>query len=174
MIFQSPYDSLNPRFSAADTIREPLMKHRILEGAAVDRRVRELMEMVELPARLGHRRPRELSGGQCQRVAIARALAMEPELLIADEITSALDVTTQAQVLDLLARLRDHARLTLLYITHDLAVMRAFCDRALVFQNGRIVEEGSVTKVMEQPQHPYTQLLLRSIPKLNAGSERAL
>jgi peptide/nickel transport system ATP-binding protein len=107
-------------------------------------------------------------------VAIARALAMEPELLIADEITSALDVTTQAQVLDLLARLRDHARLTLLYITHDLAVMRAFCDRALVFQNGRIVEEGSVAKVMEQPQHPYTQLLLRSIPKLNAGSERAL
>jgi peptide/nickel transport system ATP-binding protein len=160
MIFQSPYDSLNPRMRIGDAIEEPLRHHGIADGTTSSRRVRELLELVELPYELRNRKPSELSGGQCQRVGIARALALSPRLLIADEITSALDVTIQAQILDLLRRLQDSQALTVIYISHDLAVVRAYCDRVAVLSGGRIVEMGNVGAVLEQPAHDYTRTLV--------------
>ena len=171
MVFQSPYDSLNPRLTVRQTLSEPLRRHRLVPSDAIARRVQELTEMVELPNGLLDRTARQLSGGQCQRVGIARALAMQPRLLIADEVTSSLDVTTQAQILALLERLRAEAGLTMLYISHDLAVVRALCDRVLVFQAGRIVEGGLVQDVLAHPKDRYTQTLLKAVPRLAlAGS----
>ena len=166
MVFQSPYDSLNPRMTVRETLAEPLRRHRLVEPARLYARVEELTAMVELPPDLLDRRPSQLSGGQCQRVGIARALAMQPKVLIADEVTSSLDVTTQAQILTLLEKLRAEAGLTMLYISHDLAVVRALCDRVLVFQAGRIVESGPVEDVMARPQNSYTQTLLNAVPRL--------
>jgi peptide/nickel transport system ATP-binding protein len=171
MVFQSPYESLNPRLTVRQTLSEPLRRHRLVPSDAIARRVQELAEMVELPNGLLDRTPRQLSGGQCQRVGVARALAMQPRLLIADEVTSSLDVTTQAQILALLERLRAEAGLTMLYISHDLAVVRALCDRVLVFQAGRIVEGGLVQDVLAHPKDRYTQALLKAVPRLAlAGS----
>ena len=166
MIFQSPYDSLNPRMRIADAIEEPLRRHGLADGARVSDRVRELLELVELPYDLRNRKPSELSGGQCQRVGIARALALSPRLLIADEITSALDVTIQAQVLDLLRRLQQSRALTVIYISHDLAVVRAFCDRVAVLSGGRIVETGNAGDVLTEPVHEYTRALVAAAPTL--------
>jgi peptide/nickel transport system ATP-binding protein len=122
--------------------------------------------MVELPYDLRNRKPHELSGGQCQRVGIARALALSPRLLIADEITSALDVTIQAQILDLLRRLQQSRGLTMVYISHDLAVVRAFCDRVAVLNSGEIVEMGDVGDVLTAPVHEYTRTLIAAAPSL--------
>jgi peptide/nickel transport system ATP-binding protein len=166
MIFQSPYDSLNPRLAVGEAIAEPMIQHGLMTPKAARHRVGELMEMVELSPDLARRRPHELSGGQCQRIGIARALALSPRLLIADEITSALDVTIRAQILDLLRRLRDSQRLTMIYVSHDLAVVRTFCDRVAVMKGGRIVEMGEVSDVLGQPKEAYTQELLASVPKL--------
>ena len=166
MVFQSPYDSLNPRMTVRETLAEPLRRHRLIEPGRLAARVEELAGMVELPASLLDRRPSQLSGGQCQRVGIARALAMQPKVLIADEVTSSLDVTTQAQILTLLEKLRAEAGLTMLYISHDLAVVRSLCDRVLVFQAGRIVESGPVEDVLAHPQNSYTQTLLNAVPRL--------
>ena len=124
------------------------------------------MGLVELDSSLASRKPAQLSGGQCQRVGIARALAMDPELLIADEITSALDVTIQAQIIALLNRLREERGLSVIFISHDLTLVRSFCDQVVVFQSGRIVESGAVSGVLEQPQKSYTQELLLSVPTL--------
>ena len=124
------------------------------------------MELVELDAGLADRKPAQLSGGQCQRVGIARALAMNPQLLIADEITSALDVTIQAQIIELLKRLRETEGLSVIFISHDLPLVRSFCDRVVVFQSGRLVESGTVREVLEQPQDMYTRELIRSAPSL--------
>ncbi len=168
MVFQSPYDSLNPRMTAIRTIAEPIWRHRLAPKDEALDRAAELMEQVELPAELAHRRPRELSGGQCQRVGIARALALSPGLLIADEITSALDVTIQAQVLALLRRLRRERNLTILYISHDLAVVRRLCDRVAVFRAGRLVEIGQTERVFAQPVDPYTAELIAAAPDLDA------
>jgi peptide/nickel transport system ATP-binding protein len=176
MVFQSPYDSLNPRLTVRQTLSEPLRRHRLVPRRAVADRVRELAAMVELPETLLDRTPRQLSGGQCQRVGIARALAMQPRLLIADEVTSSLDVTTQAQILSLLERLREEAGLTMIYISHDLAVVRALCDRVLVFRSGRIVESGPVEQVLAHPANSYTQALLAAVPRLalpRSAEERA-
>ncbi|GIK82967.1 MAG: ABC transporter ATP-binding protein [Alphaproteobacteria bacterium] len=166
MVFQNPFDSLNPRMSVVETIAEPLIRHRLMSRGRALARARELMEQVELPPALADRRPRQLSGGQCQRVGIARALALDPELLIADEITSALDVTIQAQILKLLQRLRDERNLTVLYISHDLAVVRLFCERVAVFRAGRLVEIGAVEEVLEKPRETYTRELIASAPRL--------
>jgi peptide/nickel transport system ATP-binding protein len=166
MIFQSPYDSLNPRMRIADAIEEPLLRHGLADRAKASDRVRELLELVELPYDLRNRKPHELSGGQCQRVGIARALALSPRLLIADEITSALDVTIQAQILDLLRRLQESRALTVIYISHDLAVVRAFCDRVAVLSGGRIVEMGNASKVLIEPAHEYTRTLVAAAPAL--------
>ncbi|MBK1868008.1 dipeptide ABC transporter ATP-binding protein [Aestuariivirga sp. YIM B02566] len=168
MVFQNPYDSLNPRLKVKEAIAEPIRRHRLAEGAEIARRVDDLADKVELPRALLERYPSQLSGGQCQRAGLARALAVEPRFLIADEITSALDVTTQAQILKLLDRLRRERGLTMLYVSHDLSVVSAFCQRVYVFKAGRIVEEGPAAKVMREPADAYTRELVRSIPRLDA------
>ena len=174
MVFQSPYDSLNPRLRVREAIAEPIWRHRLAPRAEALDRAEELMELVELPRALGERRPQQLSGGQCQRVGIARALALSPNVLIADEITSALDVTIQAQILELLRRLRETRELTILYISHDLAVVRAFCDRVAIFRAGRLIEEGAVSEVFERPRDAYTAELIAAAPDLDAILARRL
>jgi peptide/nickel transport system ATP-binding protein len=168
MVFQNPYDSLNPRLTATEAVAEPIWRHGMAERGPAAAEAHRLLELVELPSALHERKPRQLSGGQCQRVGLARALALKPELLIADEITSALDVTTQAQILDLLARLQRERQLTLLYISHDLSVVSSFCHRVYVFKDGRIVEDGTAREVLSRPRHPYTQELVASLTDLRS------
>jgi peptide/nickel transport system ATP-binding protein len=168
MVFQDPYASLNPRLRVGQTLAEPLERHRLCPSDRVEERVRELMESVELSNDLRDRRPHELSGGQCQRVAIARALSVEPRVLVADEVTSALDVTIQKQVLSLLRRLRDELELTILLISHDLAVVHSMCDRIVVMSEGRIVEHGPADGILFEPREPYTKELIAAIPRLVA------
>jgi oligopeptide transport system ATP-binding protein len=163
-VFQDPFSSLDPRWAVGRTIREPLDAQRIGTPAQRERRVAELMEQVGLDPGLAGRLPRELSGGQRQRVAIAAALAPEPALVVADEPVSSLDMLVQAQVLNLLADLRARLGLALLFITHDLAVVRHLADRVAVMYLGRIVEQASVDELFEAPQHPYTQALLAAQP----------
>jgi len=172
MAFQNPFDSLNPRFTVRQTIAEPLIVHNLVPRNQVEARTSELMDLVELPEILGARRPRQLSGGQCQRVGIARALAMEPKVLIADEITSALDVTIQAQILDLLERIREKEDLTIIYISHDLAVVRMICSRVAVFRDGHLIEIGDVGDVLNNPKEDYTRTLVASAPHFR--TEQAL
>ena len=164
MVFQHPYESLNPRLTISRTLDEAITWRRKCLGEDGGLTAQQLLEMVELPRRFLTRFPSELSGGQCQRVGIARALAVSPTLLIADEITSALDVTTQAQILDLLERLQREQNLTLLYISHDLAVVRSLCRAVLVLHNGNIVERGPTQQVLSNPREPYTQELINAIP----------
>ncbi len=166
MVFQNPYDSLNPRLTIAEAVAEPIWRHGIADRKTARKEADALLEMVELPSSLRDRKPQQLSGGQCQRVGLARALALKPQLLIADEITSALDVTTQAQILELLVRLQRERSLTLLYISHDLAVVSSLCQRVYVFKAGRVVEQGVAQQVLSTPQDPYTQALVGSLARL--------
>ncbi|MGR9244179.1 ABC transporter ATP-binding protein (plasmid) [Rhizobium leguminosarum] len=166
MVFQNPYDSLNPRLTIAEAVAEPIWRHGITDRKTARKEADALLEMVELPSSLRDRKPQQLSGGQCQRVGLARALALKPQLLIADEITSALDVTTQAQILELLVRLQRERSLTLLYISHDLAVVSSLCQRVYVFKAGRVVEQGVARQVLSAPQDPYTQALVSSLARL--------
>jgi peptide/nickel transport system ATP-binding protein len=166
MVFQNPFDSLNPKFSVWQTVAEPLRKHQLVKRDQLEERVLELLQLVELDPDLARRKPGQLSGGQCQRVGIARALAMKPRVLIADEITSALDVTIQAQIIALLNRLRAQENLSVIFISHDLALVRSFCDRAIVFRAGSIVEAGPVSEVLDRPSEAYTRTLLASAPIL--------
>ncbi|ROO51395.1 peptide/nickel transport system ATP-binding protein [Micromonospora sp. Llam0] len=161
-IFQNPYGSLNPRHTIGRIITRPLETFGIVKGAARQREeVRRLLAQVSLPADYETRYPAQLSGGERQRVAIARALAARPRVLICDEITSALDVSIQASVLELLVKLRVEENLSLLFITHHIGVVRAIADSVVVLQNGVVVEAGSADQVLESPQHPYTEMLLR-------------
>jgi peptide/nickel transport system ATP-binding protein len=166
LVFQDPYASLNPRMTVERTLGEPLRRHALAHGRGVDQRVRELMGWVELAPSLLSRRPHELSGGQRQRVAIARALAVEPTLLVADEVTSALDVTIQRQILGLLRRLRDELGLSMLLVSHDLGVVRLMCNRVIVMRRGRVVEEGSTEDVLSAPAEEYTRELIAAAPQL--------
>lgn len=172
MIFQNPYESLNPRFTVYDSVAEPLIIQGIADGE--DRRMRVLnaLERVRLTPAEGFlkRYPHELSGGQRQRVAIARALVTGPEFVVADEPVSMLDVSIRAGILNLMLDLRDDLNLTMLFITHDLAVARYICDRIAVMQRGRIVELGSRESLIENPQHPYTRRLLSAVPRLHSLS----
>ncbi|SFH37539.1 MULTISPECIES: dipeptide ABC transporter ATP-binding protein [unclassified Ensifer] len=168
MVFQNPYDSLNPRMTIAEAVAEPIWRHGLADRKAAEKEADLLLEMVELPRTLRDRKPGQLSGGQCQRVGLARALALKPQLLIADEITSALDVTTQAQMLELLVRLQRERTLTLLYISHDLSVVSSLCQRVYVFKAGRIVEQGIARQVLSAPREPYTQALVGSLVRLPA------
>ncbi|WP_149537591.1 ABC transporter ATP-binding protein [Siccirubricoccus phaeus] len=163
MIFQDPYASLNPRRKVGEAIAEGPITHGVARGKALAK-ARELLALVQLDPGAMERYPHEFSGGQRQRIGIARALAMEPELLIADEPVSALDVSVQAQVLALLADIRERLGLTMLFITHDLRVAAQVCDRVAVMQRGAIVEQGPTAEVFSAPQHPYTRQLLDSIP----------
>ena len=160
MIFQDPYSSLNPAYSVAWTLEEPLRIYGKYDAPERKRRVREMLERVGLPEECLKAKPSELSGGQRQRVSIAAALLRRPRFLIADEPVSALDVTIQAQILDLLRQLRRELDLSYLFISHDLNVVYQLCDRVLVMQRGRIVEQGTVDEIFDHPAHPYTRALL--------------
>ncbi len=164
MVFQDPYGSLNPRLTIGDAIDEPLRVHRL--GGRVQRvdRVVELLETVGLSADHRDRYPHEFSGGQRQRIGIARALAVEPELLIADEPVSALDVSVQAQVLNLLVELRETLGLSMLFIAHDLAVVEHIADDILVMKSGLVVERGKADEVVRAPKEAYTKALLAAVP----------
>jgi peptide/nickel transport system ATP-binding protein len=167
MVFQDPVSSLNPRRSIGESIADPLRAEGRLTDAAVVARVKDLLDRVGLDPDWYHRYPHEFSGGQRQRVGIARALAPEPRLIVCDEPVSALDVTTQAQVVDLLGELQRDLGLALVFIAHDLAVVRQVSDRVAVMRGGRIVESGSVGEVYGAPQDPYTKGLLAAVPVLD-------
>ncbi len=164
IVFQDPHASLNPRLTCGRAVREGIEIHRLAEGAEADARVARLFDEVGLPADAVDRYPHELSGGQRQRVGIARALAVDPELLVCDEPVSALDVSVQAQVLNLLAELQRRRRLAMLFISHDLAVVRHIAPNVAVMYLGRIVEEGPLAGVYAAPRHPYTRALLSAAP----------
>ena len=164
MIFQDPYASLDPRMTVGAIVAEPMALLGIGTGAERRSRAGELLEMVGLPARLLHSYPHELSGGQRQRVGVARAIAVRPDLIVADEPVSALDVSIQAQIINVLRRLQDELRLTYLLIAHDLAVVRHVSDRIAVMYLGRIVESATTAELFQAPRHPYTVALLSAVP----------
>jgi ABC-type glutathione transport system ATPase component len=174
MVFQDPNGSLNRRRTAGSAISEVLTAHHRASGAEARRRVDELLDQVGLRPAHARALPVELSGGQRQRVAIARALAAEPRVLVLDEAVAALDVSVQAQVLNLLAELRRARRLTYLFITHDLSVVRQVSEQVVVMRRGEIVERGSTARVLDNPQHPYTVLLRDSAPRPGWRPRRAL
>ena len=169
MVFQDPYSSLNPRMSVRQTLNELLRVHEMVPKQDIGRRCRELLDLVGLGVQALDAYPHQFSGGQRQRVAIARALALEPELLIADEPVSALDVSVQATVLNLLAELRARLGLTMLFISHNMAVVRHVCDRVAVMYLGRIVETAPTEELFSNARHPYTQALLKAVPRLVLG-----
>jgi oligopeptide transport system ATP-binding protein len=173
MVFQDPYASLNPRMTVFDTLAEPLRVHRVCASADIPARVSELMKLVGLAPRFMQKYPHEFSGGQRQRIAIARALALEPRIIIADEPVSALDVSIQAQILNLLSQLCRTMNLSLIFIAHDLSVVKHISDRVAVMYLGKIVELGRAVDVIERPLHPYTRALVSAIPRPNPDVERA-
>jgi ABC-type oligopeptide transport system ATPase subunit len=181
MVFQDPFSSLNPRWTVRDIVAEPLVIHRLARGAELDDRVSAMLRRVGLEPEQRFRYPHAFSGGQRQRIGIARALIMRPSLIVCDEATSALDVSVQAQVLDLLQELQREFQLTYLFVTHNLDVVRNFCDRVAVMRQGRIVELAASGEIFSAPKHPYTKLLLSAVPppdpdvpmNFNVGEELA-
>ncbi|WP_441248574.1 ABC transporter ATP-binding protein [Kitasatospora sp. McL0602] len=163
MVFQDPFLSLDPRITVNAVLRETLKLH--FPDGDHPRRIAELLDQVGLGTREGDALPRQLSGGQRQRVAIARALAIEPAVLVLDEAVAALDVSVQAQILNLLSDIREQTGIGYLFITHDLGVVRCVTDEVIVMRHGRIVESGRTDRVLANPQHPYTRLLLESVPR---------
>ncbi|MCR9255530.1 MAG: ATP-binding cassette domain-containing protein [Alphaproteobacteria bacterium] len=165
MVFQDPYASLDPKLTVGQIIAEPLIIHRLASGRRKER-VAELLDLVGLEADVAKRRPKAFSGGQRQRIGIARALAVEPEFLALDEPVSALDMSVQADLLNLLDRLQRRFGLTYLFISHDIGVVRHVADRVAVMQAGALVEIGAAEEVLSAPRHPYTQGLMASVPKV--------
>ena len=178
MVFQDPYSSLNPRMTNGAIVGEPLRLHGLASGEAITSRVAELFDQVGLNPDLRHRYPHELSGGQRQRVGLARALSVRPSLLIADEPVSALDVSVQAAILNLLSDLQADMGFACLFITHDLSIVEYFCDRVIVMYLGRVVETGTREQIFRRPQHPYTQALLSAAvvpdPQVQRGRSRVV
>jgi oligopeptide/dipeptide ABC transporter ATP-binding protein len=172
LVFQDPFGSLNPRMTVGTAVREPIEVHGIARGAGARQRVVNLFREVGLDPTYVDRYPHELSGGQRQRVGIARALSVEPEFVVLDEPVSALDVSVQAQVLNLLADLRERHGLTYLFIAHDLAVVRHIADRVIVMYLGRLVELASAADTYREPMHPYTASLLSAVPIPDPDSQR--
>ena len=173
IVFQDPYSSLDPRMTVAASVAEGIEIHRLARGAAVRTRVEALLAEVGLDPSYADKYPHEFSGGQRQRIGIARALAVEPQFIVCDEPVSALDVSVQAQVLNLLADLQRARGLSYLFIAHDLAVVRQLAHRVAVMYLGRIVELGPTEEVLAHPRHPYTQALLSSVPEPDPGAKRA-
>ena len=169
MVFQDPQGSLNPRMTVGETLAEALHVHRVVPQAGIAGRVRELLDLVHLPADAAERRPHEFSGGQRQRIGIARALAVEPDLIIADEPVSALDVSVQASIVNLFMELQERLGLTLVFITHDLRLVRHMTHRVAVMYLGRIVEIGPTAELFAAPRHPYTTALMRAVPQIHGG-----
>jgi peptide/nickel transport system ATP-binding protein len=165
MVFQDPFASLNPRMTVAQCVGEPLLVNGLLEGTALAERVGELLNLVGMPTDAGRRYPHAFSGGQRQRIVIARALALDPRLIIADEATSALDVTLRGQILDLLLTLQPKLGLSFVFVSHDLGVIRYFCNRVAVMHRGRIVEIGDTEDICVRPREAYTQALLAAVPE---------
>ena len=165
IIFQDPYASLNPRMRIKDILAEPLRAHEFGTETEIEQRCGELLDMVGLRRQLLHRYPHQFSGGQRQRIGIARALANSPEFVVCDEAVSALDVSIQAQVLNLLRDLQEQLKLTYLFITHDLSVVRQFADRVGVMFLGRMVEVGTTEELFSSPRHPYTMFLISAVPR---------
>jgi oligopeptide/dipeptide ABC transporter ATP-binding protein len=173
MVFQDAGESVNPRFTGFDAIADPLRRLRKLHGKALTERVETVATQCGLPLQLLTRFPHQLSGGQRARVGIARAIAVEPELLVLDEPTAALDVSVQVVILQLLQRLKKEFGMSYLFVSHDLSVVKLLCDRVLVMYLGKIVESGPALDVFEHPLHPYTQALVAAVPRLHDdGSER--
>ncbi len=164
MVFQDPYSSLNPRMRVATTVEEPLVIHKLGDRAARRARVAELFALVGLDAGMMRKYPHEFSGGQRQRIGIARALALNPSFIVCDEPVSALDVSVQAQVVNLLMDVQQRLSLTYLFIAHDLRLVRHICQRVAVMYRGRIVEMGDTAAIFSRPRHPYTQALLSAVP----------
>ena len=164
MIFQDPYASLNPRMTVYETLSEPLLYHNLADRKTVNQQVQLLMDDVGLARSSLRKYPHEFSGGQRQRIAIGRAIATKPQFIVADEPVSALDVTIQAQILDLIVDLVERHNLTMLFISHDLSVVRNICDRVVVMQQGKLVEQGDTEALWADPQEDYTRSLLAAIP----------
>ncbi len=174
MVFQDPFSSLNPRLTVYQTLSEALLVHRLRTPAQVPERIRELLELVGLPLEAQHRLPHEFSGGQRQRIGIARALSVEPETLIADELVSALDVSVQAQVVNLLLELQERLHLTVLFVAHDLRLVRHISHRVAVMYLGRVVELADTERLFSDPQHPYTRALLAAAPDLDPSRKSVI
>ncbi|MCK6598699.1 MAG: dipeptide ABC transporter ATP-binding protein [Bdellovibrionaceae bacterium] len=172
MIFQDPYASLDPRMTVGQILRQPFDIHNVGSSTERTARVKELLELVGLKASHVNRYPHEFSGGQRQRICIARAIALNPKLIICDEPVSALDVSIQAQILNLLKDLQEKLGLTYVFISHDLSVIEYFCDRVAVMYLGKIVEIGTREEIFNHPKHPYTQALLSAIPRVGEGKKQ--
>ncbi|MGY5775127.1 dipeptide ABC transporter ATP-binding protein [Rhizobium sp. LEGMi135b] len=167
MVFQDPFNALNPRLTIGQTLAEVLKVHGKVAKADIPARIGELLDLVGLEREFADRKPRSMSGGQCQRAGIARALAVDPKLIIADECVAALDVTIQAQIVDLFRELTRRMSLTLIFIAHDLAIVRNLCERTVVMYRGEIVEEGRSQEIFSHPKHPYTAALIAAIPDID-------
>ena len=174
LVFQDPFASLNPRMTVKEVIGDPLFVAGLAKGAALERRVGELMELVGLDPQSMERYPHAFSGGQRQRIGIARALALDPRVVIADEATAALDVSIRAQILDLLLDIQKRMSLSFIFISHDISVVRYFCDRVVVMHRGKVVETGSAEQICTAPQEAYTQSLISAVPNPDPRNKRML
>jgi peptide/nickel transport system ATP-binding protein len=174
LVFQDPFASLNPRMTVKQIIGDPLYVNGMARGPALTRRVAGLLELVGLDPLAMERYPHAFSGGQRQRIGIARALALDPRVIVADEATSALDVSIRSQILDLLLDIQKRLSLSFIFISHDISVVRYFCDRVAVMHRGRVVEMGSTEQICTAPREPYTQSLISAVPSPDPRNKRMM